>query len=210
MAEIIITILTIVGGSLLCFEGYKLFRMCLGIIGGVAGFALGNVILSLIESGGAEVNGTVRMVVIALFTIGLAVTAFSLYMKALIAISTVVCGYWFYEDFDFLYERMTDEGLRIAVTIGSGIIAGFLIGVIVYYAQRWTISLFTAFIGARMISGVLSPVLWSCASSNEYVGILGQKALGDSVGFNYPSVQLLVVVAFCVAGYVIQLKTKRK
>ena len=62
-------------------------------------------------------------------------------MKALIAITTIICALWFYDDFNFLFERVTNSALRIVLTMASGIIAGVLIGIIVYYAQKWTISL---------------------------------------------------------------------
>ena len=91
----------------------------------------------------------------------------------------------------------------------SGIIAGVLIGIIVYYAQKWTISLFTAFVGARVISGVLTPILWSGILQGEYAGIIEQKVLGPDVELNYSLVRILILVAFCAAGFVIQLKTSK-
>ena len=88
--------------------------------------------------------------------------------------------------------------------------AGLLIGIIVYYAQKWTISLLTAFIGARMISGVLAPVLWSGILSGEYIGIIEQRVLGSDVGVNFSLIRVILLVAFCTAGFVIQLKTSKK
>ena len=40
MSDIIITVIAIIAGSLMCFEGYKLFRLSLGLAGGVAGFII--------------------------------------------------------------------------------------------------------------------------------------------------------------------------
>lgn len=210
MADIIITVIAVIAGSLMCFTGYKMFRLCLGIAGGVAGFVLGRFVISVTEGAGAGWNETVKLVILLIFTIGLAILAFSLYMKALIAITTIVCAFWFYDDFGFVFERVTNTGLRLAMTYGCGIIAGALIGIIVYYAQKWTISLFTALAGARVIAGVLTPILWASASSNEYVGVIGQRMVGQSIEFSYSLLQLLVVVAFCAAGFVIQLKTAKK
>ena len=92
----------------------------------------------------------------------------------------------------------------------SGLVAGAVIGVIVYYAQRWTISLFTAFIGARIISGVLAPILWSGIFSGEYAGIIEKKILGPDVGINYSLIRVVILVAFSVAGLMIQLRSSKK
>ncbi|MBR3247607.1 MAG: hypothetical protein IKG03_04345 [Clostridiales bacterium] len=210
MSDVVIAIIAVVAGSLMCFEGYKLFRLSLGIAGGVAGFVIARYLIGFTGDMGINWNETGKLVVLALFTIGLGVLAFTLYMKALIAITTIVCALWFYDDFNFLFERVSNNALRIVITFGAGLVAGVLIGIIVYYAQKWTISLFTAFVGARMISGVLAPILWSGILSGEYVGIIEQRVLGSDVGVNYSLVRVLLLVAFCTAGFVIQLKTSKK
>ena len=87
---------------------------------------------------------------------------------------------------------------------------GAVIGVVVYYAQKWTISLLTAFIGARVISGVLAPVLWSGILSGDYAGIIEHQILGGDVEINYTLIRVLVLAIFCTAGFLIQLKTSKK
>lgn len=210
MPDIVITILAVIAGSLMCFNGYKLFRLSLGIAGSVAGFSLGRLLIDITGEMGVEWSNVAKIICLAVLTIGLGVLAFKLYMKALIAITTIVCALWFYDDFSFIFERITNSALRIVLTIGSGLIVGALIGVIVYYAQKWTISLFTAFVGARIISGVLTPILWSGILQGEYAGIIEQRVLGPDVALNYSLVRILVLVAFCTAGFVIQLKTYKK
>ena len=210
MPDIVITVIAVIAGSLMCFNGYKLFRVSLGIAGGVAGFVLGRFLINLTGDMDIAWNEIGKIIFLSVLTIGLAVLAFKLYMKALIAVTTIVCAIWFYDDFNFLFERVSNTALRIVLTMGSGIIAGILIGIIVYYAQKWTISLFTAFIGARVISEVLTPILWSGILSGEYVGIIEQRVLGPDVALSYSLVRILILVAFCAAGFVIQLKTIKK
>ena len=41
MTDIVVAVIAVLAGVLMCFEGYKLFRLSLGIAGGVAGFILG-------------------------------------------------------------------------------------------------------------------------------------------------------------------------
>ena len=45
MSDIVITVIAVLAGCLMCFEGYKLFRLSLGIAGGVAGFVLGKLLI---------------------------------------------------------------------------------------------------------------------------------------------------------------------
>ena len=210
MSDIVISVIAVIAGCLMCFNGYKLFRFSLAIAGSVAGFYLGRFLINVTGEMGVEWSYVARMIVLAVLTIGLGVLAFKLYMKALIAITTIICALWFYDDFNFLFERVENSALRIVLTIAAGIFAGILIGIIVYYAQKWTISLFTAFVGARVISGVLTPILWSGILQGEYAGIIEQKVLGPDVSLNYSLVRILILVAFCAAGFVIQLKTSKK
>ena len=209
MPDIVITVLSVIAGCLMCFEGYKLFRLSLGIAGGVAGFVLAKL---LIELTGSWINwsGTAKIIVLAVFTIVCGVLAFTLYMKALIAITTIICAFWFYDDFQFLFSGIENSVLRVVLTYVVGFFAGMLIGVIVYYAQKWTISLLTSFVGARLISGVLAPVIWSGVFSGQYAGIIERQVIGSGVEVNFSLIRLLLVVAFCVAGFIIQLKTKKK
>ena len=118
--------------------------------------------------------------------------------------------FWFYDDFSFLFSKIANPVLRIVITCAAGLIAGLLLGVIVYYAQKWTICLFTAYAGAKIISGVMLPLIWSAVSSGEYVGLFEQKVIGADIGINYTLVRTLLLVAFCAAGFVIQLKTSKK
>lgn len=210
MSDILITLIGVLAGCLMCFEGYKLFRLSLGIAGGAAGFVLGRFLIGLTGNLGITWSELGKSIFLILFTIGLGVLAFSLYMKALIIVTTIVCAFWFYDDFSFIFERVANSVLRTVFTYGAGIIAGVLIGIIVYYAQKWTISLFTALVGARIISGVLSPILWEVVLSGDATEGVQQQILGSDIFLNLPLVRVLVLVAFCTAGFVIQLKTFKK
>ena len=66
----------------MCFEGYKLFRLSLGIAGGVAGFILGRLLIGMTNNMGMSWNMVGKTAVLLIFTIGLAILAFTLYMKA--------------------------------------------------------------------------------------------------------------------------------
>ena len=110
MTDIVVAVIAVLAGVLMCFEGYKLFRLSLGIAGGVAGFILGKIIISMTSNMGMSWNYISKSVVLLLFTVGLGILAFTLYMKALIAITTIVCAFWFYDDFSFLFAKIEGNG----------------------------------------------------------------------------------------------------
>ena len=131
-------------------------------------------------------------------------------MKALIAITTIVCAFWFYDDFSFLFAKVENNGLRFVLTYGAGLIVGAIIGIIVYYAQKWTISLFTAYVGGRIISNVLAPVIWAGISSSDYQGVIEQQVLGADIEISFTLIRVILLIGFCAAGFAIQLKSSRK
>lgn len=210
MTDLIVAIVSVIAGCFMCFEGYKLFRLSLAIAGGVAGYALAKLIIELTTATGISWSETGSLIMLAAFAIGCGVLAFSLYMKALIAITTIICAFLFYDDLYALFAGVQNLGVRTVLTYVTGLIAGALIGVIVYYAQKWTISLFTAFIGARILTGVLTPILWSGVLSGEYAETVSSQIFGSDIGFSYSFVRIVVLVAFCAAGFVLQLKTAKK
>ena len=133
MTDIVVAVIAVLAGVLMCFEGYKLFRLSLGIAGGVAGFILGKIIISMTSNMGMSWNYISKSVVLLLFTVGLGILAFTLYMKALIAITTIVCAFWFYDDFSFLFAKIEGNGLRFLSTYGVGLVVGAIIGI---YTRR--------------------------------------------------------------------------
>ena len=209
MVDILVAAICVIAGCLLCFKGYKLFRLSLGIAGGIAGFILGRLFIQL-TSQSIHWNDTARFIVVMAFAIGLGIFAFTLYMKALIAVATIVCAFWFYDDFNALFSEISDSTLRLILPFGAGILAGLLIGVIVYFAQKWTIAFFTSFMGARIISDAVTPILWSGIFSKESTGIIEHQLLGADIEFNYTLIRIIILVAFCSAGLVIQLKRQKK
>ena len=194
----------------MCFCGYRMFRLSLGIAGGVAGFILGRVFINLTGEAGLAWSEAGKLVALAAFTLVFGILAFTLYMKALIAITCLICGFWFYDDFNALFANIPFGIWRLLLPFAAGLLAGVLIGVVVYFAQRWTISLFTSFVGARVISSALTPVFWEAFFAQKTDGVLEHQLLGPDVEINYTLIRVIVLVAFCAAGFVVQLKSKKK
>lgn len=202
------TILTLAAGCLVCFAGYKFFRLSLALVGAALGFAAGVLLVNYIASSGMELPDVARLIIIGVFTIGFGVGAFALYMKALILITTLACGYWIYTD----YNGILPQGIvaNKLVLLGVGLALGALLGVLVYYAQKWSISLLTAILGARILSSVLSPLLWTSFLSGEAARSFEETVLGGNFTGDYILTAALVTVALAAAGLTVQLKTSRK
>ena len=202
------TIVTIAAGCLVCFAGYKFFRLSLALIGAALGFAAGVLLVDYIASSGTPLPDIARLIIIGVFTVGFGVGAFALYMKALILVTTLACGYWFYTD----YSGMLPEDLAAnrLVLLAVGLAAGALLGVLVYFAQKWSISLLTAILGARILSSVLSPLLWSSFLSGAEARSFEETVLGGNFTGDYVLTASLVTVALAGAGLAVQLKTSRK
>ena len=50
MSNVVVSILTLVLGAIVCFAGYRFFRLSLALIGGVAGFVTGSYVNRLIAA----------------------------------------------------------------------------------------------------------------------------------------------------------------
>ena len=148
MVNIIVTILAAIAGCLMCFEGYKLFRLSLGIAGALAGFIIAKVLIEL-TADTIKWSDSGKTIFIVLFAAGLGICAFSLYMKALIIITTLVCAFWFYDDFSFLFSKIANPVLRIVITCAAGLIAG----------RYWVLMLVGRFVGSAIGGKVSSKTM---------------------------------------------------
>ncbi len=208
MTDVVLTIATLAAGCLVCFAGYKFFRLSLALVGAALGFAAGVLLVNYIASSGMELPDVARLIIIGVFTTGFGVGAFALYMKALILVTTLACGYWIYTDYNGILPQ--DIAANKLVLLGVGLALGALLGVLVYYAQKWSIALLTSILGARILSSVMSPLLWTSFLSGTAARSFEETVLGGNFTGDYILTAALVTVALAAAGFVIQLKTSRK
>lgn len=210
MSNVVVSILTLVLGAIVCFAGYRFFRLSLALIGGVAGFVTGSYVNRLIAANiDSAPSLTLRLVILAIFTLGFAIGAFVLYMKALVLISAVVCAYWVYNDYSGV-GRIAGESSGRVILVLTGLAAGALIGALVYSAQKWSISLFTALYGAKIMASVIAPLLWNSFLAGTCASNFEQLILGASFSGEYALTSALVIVLLAGAGFAIQLKTSGK
>ena len=206
MSSVVMTIITIVAGCLVCFAGYRFFRLSIALIGGVLGFIAGSFVYRCIPM--FQGSPVAKIITIGLFTIAFVVGAFALYMKALVVVSTIAVGLWFYNDYEGFISLPTGNNKLVVILIGLAV--GALIGFLVYYAQKWSISLFTAVLGAKIISSVMTPLLWGSFLSGQAASNFETLLFGASFTRDYALTAALVIVLLSGAGLAIQLKTAKR
>ena len=195
-------------GAIICFNGYKIFRLCLAVLGGMLGYLLGDFVCNLAQGQGQQLSLLARLLILGIPTIALAIASFALYMKALIGLTALFCAFVVYKDYGSLFPGKGPA--KVLMPLIVGFIAGLILGVVVYFAQKWTICLFTAFIGARVIASATAPALWGVLKDNQYALYFQDTLLGTRITETPALTACFIIVAFTAAGLVVQLKTSKK
>ena len=112
-------------GVIICFNGYKIFRLCLAVLGGMLGYVLGNLVCSLAQGQGQPLSLVARLLITGIPTIALAIASFALYMKALIALTALFCAYFVYKDYGSLFPGKGPE--KVLFPLLAGFVAGLIL-----------------------------------------------------------------------------------
>ncbi len=181
--EMIPDLILIIAGLVICFKGYRLFRLSITLLGAFGGYHLGYYLYNTFgESLGLDNNETAKWVVVLGCTIALGGLAYTVYKKAVIVISAVGFGYWFatrVPEASWMENRVLSPLITKWVI---GLVLGLIFGIIVFVIQKWAIMLFTAIAGARVISATAVGILMGF----EPVVKVSEK-LGETI---FPNVSL--------------------
>lgn len=207
MTMLIVTLLSVIGGAICCFAGYRIFRVALSLIGACLGAYLGLLLyeyLSKYDIGFMHMQYS-ELVTVLVCAVALGVLAFGLYMKALIAIVTIMVGWYLYSDAKAIGIRFPWDSQII--TLAVCLLFGLVIGFAVYYLQKWAIIVFTSFIGAKIISSVLVPYLIALITDDQ--GRIAIKLLSGSLSnINEIAVSTVAVLLLTGAGIAVQMSKK--
>lgn len=182
-------------GFLLCFNGYKILRLSLTLVGAVVGFFLAGFILSKIP---AQMNDTVQWAVRGVFAIGLGAAAFGLYEKAVFFVGAAGGAFFTWS----LYPS-DSTGINKWIII---ILAALVSGLAVKFINEWALKLFTGLFGARLLAfalaGLVSKIdFLSTGVSSLTVILFKTSEIPPTV-----AVSGLALVTFGIWGFVHQLK----
>ena len=209
MTMLIVTLLSVVGGAICCFAGYRIFRVALCLIGGCLGAYVGMFLygfLSGYDIGFMHMQYS-ELVTVLVCVVLFAALSFGLYMKARVAVVTLICGWYLYSDSNAIGIKVPWSSPLI--TLGICILFGLVIGFAVYFLQKWAITVFTAFIGAKIIASVLVPYLMALFSGQQ--GEMAIRLMTGGIANNTEvAISTVAVLLLTGAGIAVQLSKKNK
>ena len=204
MTMLIITLLSVIGGAVCCFAGYRIFRMALSLMGACLGAYLGLLLYRHLSGYDIAIMHMEysEIVTVAVCAVLLGALAFGLYMKALVTVVTVICGWYLYSDSKALGVKLPWDSPLI--TLGICMLFGLVIGFAVYYLQKWAIIGFTAFIGAKIIASVLVPYLFKLV--HDHQGQITLRLLSGSLSSEWEIIaEAVTILLLTGAGIAVQI-----
>lgn len=193
-------------GIIICFCGYKLFKMSVTVAGVIVGHWAGSLLMSLLEKyAGLDPEGIPSLVVPLIFAVVFGILAFSFYQKAFIVVVAAIVTRLMISSADFA-GLTKDMGMNIKIVVYIAcIVVGVIIGVGCFLIQKGAIILATALGGATLIRFAVVPYIMKLTG---FVDFLTQFAIKVSEAKIKPvtAVGGLIVIGFGIAGLIFQLK----
>jgi len=207
MTMLVVTLLSVIGGAICCFAGYRIFRVALSVMGGCLGAYLGLLLFRYLSRYNISFMHMEysELVTVLICAVILGALAFGLYMKALVAVVTLISGWYLYSDSESMGIRLPWN--NPIITLGICLLFGLVIGFAVYYLQKWAIIIFTSFIGAKIIASVLVPYLFALISGHQgemVFKLISGKISGDTELL----IELISVLLLTGAGIAVQMSKK--
>ena len=208
--ELIVTlpaIILIVVGIIVCFSGYRFFRLSLALIGAGIGFSLGNYIFDkFIDATNLGSSDIFYLVVVLFFTIGLASLSYVFYLRALMVVTTIGTGYWISSFCRTYWGKDDIKTFVISWLIGIGI--GIIIGLVIRSLNRWAIILFTSIGGARIVAGLSAPFMITNEPLKNTVIKIANSIFPGLIGKPVVLLSGMLTLILFTAGVIVQSKGK--
>ena len=206
LAGHIVTLLYIAFGVIICFWGYKLFKLSVTVAGVLVGYWTGSLVMLLLARyGGFAQTGAGVYIIPLVFALVFGALAFAFYQKAFIVVvaailtkiligSAQLAG--FLEDTDFKI-RLVVYGLCIMVAV--------IVAVGCFLIQKGAIMFVTAFGGAALIWMAVVKYVFRLTGFVDFFTNLLKKIFDTDIK---PSGAIggLLILGFGIAGFIVQLK----
>lgn len=195
-------------GLLVCFLGYRFFRLSLSFIGAGLGYFVAEYLLSNYASlVNLDDNETAQLFIILLFTIGFGCLAFTLYMKAVLFITVIGFGFMANSCYRSYSENISIQGLVVSWIVG--IVVGIVFGLFIKNVQRWAIILFTALEGAQIASRFSAMYMISNPTLEKVTVNIGNTVFPGMRGSPQTLLAGLLLIMFFTAGVIVQSQGKK-
>ena len=206
LTDLFVSVILLIAGILICFNGYRFFRLSMTLLGGFIGFVAGRYARSALEPTivGIPFAG---YIIIALCIILFAVLSGVFCKKACIAITCLFFCWWIYTDYSQYFKVPF-----VAAIIG--VVVGLIAGILLWGARRTIVALVTCLAGAKIIGSVVTPYFMGVISTPQ--GTMAANGIADFIfgvkSVTTPSESIVagvVMIIFAVAGFLAQMKSSK-
>ncbi|MBO4459806.1 MAG: hypothetical protein J5778_04025 [Clostridiales bacterium] len=206
LTDLFVSVILLIAGILICFNGYRFFRLSMTLLGAFIGFVAGRYARSALEPTivGIPFAG---YIIIALCIILFAVLSGVFCKKACIAITCLFFCWWIYTDYSQYFKVPF-----VAAIIG--VVIGLIAGILLWGARRTIVALVTCLAGAKIIGSVVTPYFMGVISTPQ--GTMAANGIADFIfgvkSVTTPSESIVagvVMIIFAVAGFLAQMKSSK-
>lgn len=195
-------------GIVLCFKGFKAFKLALAllflVIGAYSGLRLYEFLTPYIITDRPD---TIMMIFVIVLGLIFASMSYWLYDKALVMLVTFAGCYLFYNG--YIYILVNPSGMSKSKALIIGLIFGLICGIAVHFLQRLAIKIFTSAVGAYFIASGITPYLLSIEKLNEICSKIYDNVF-DNFDIKGPEALLILVFTIILGliGFSAQAKDK--
>lgn len=203
----IINLAALVIGLILCFRGYRFFRLSISFLAAILGNMLADYFIGLFESfAGTKIDAIVTLIVHIVFAVGFFIMGYKLWKKAvffvsaaLVALSSLrlASGHTFKPD-SFFNNRI----ILLISCIAVGIVAGFLVCAV----EKWAIVILTAIYGAYLASSAIASIGFFFDRVSQAATELANKIFASGNISAQSAVTGILLLILSVAGFCVQAK----
>lgn len=206
LTDLFVSVILLIAGILICFNGYRFFRLSMTLLGAFIGFVAGRYARSALEPTivGIPFAG---YIIVAICIILFAVLSGVFCKKACIAITCLFFCWWIYTD----YSQYFKVPFLAAII---GVVVGLIAGILLWGARRTIVALITCAVGAKIIGSVVTPYFMGVISTPQ--GTMAANGIADFIfgvkSVTTPSESLVagvVMIIFAVAGFLAQMKSSK-
>lgn len=190
-------------GVLMCFFGFKTFRISMAAAGGYIGKFLGDMLYKAISDGFPEtIKEPVHVIICLVAMVGMGVLAYIAYKKAVFAVAAVSVTGLVYSVYTTLNPDLSVKTRLIVllISLACGVVSGFA----VTFMQKWAIIIFTSIIGAKLIAFTVSSLVLKITGISYFATTLTDTLFKNHLLSSSASITGILVIALSVAGFVVQ------
>lgn len=198
----------LVFGIIICFSGYRLFKMSVTVAGAVIGFTGGKNIMELItKAADLDPNNAGKTIVPIVLAIVCGVLAFSFYRKAFIfVVASMVTKFAFgcFKESEFTKDFTFKQEIVLLLIC---MVVGLAIGFACFLIQKGAIIFMSAIGGATLIKAALIKYVLMIPFVTDAATKLTSDLFKSSIT-PVNAVSGLLVLMFGIAGMIVQVKKR--